>query len=96
MADFKQRNTTWVLLIDVDEYITFNLIQEDDPSLPLDYAPEGVPTLSRWKKNQYKLPNSNTGQLESDGECKLSSSDCKKTTYHIFLCFGREISDHTR
>lgn len=49
MADFKQRNMTWTLLIDVDEYITFNRIQDDDPDMPLDVAPEGIPTILDWK-----------------------------------------------
>jgi hypothetical protein len=49
MADFKQRNKTWVLLVDVDEYVTFNQIRDDDPIAPLDEAPDGIPTLSDWK-----------------------------------------------
>jgi len=49
MADFKLRNMTWTLLIDVDEYIVFNGVQGDDPALPLDMAPLGVPTLADWR-----------------------------------------------
>jgi len=49
MANFKQRNKTWVLLADVDEYITFNTIHNTDPPAPLDNAPEGVWTLANWK-----------------------------------------------
>jgi len=64
MADFKARNRTWTLLIDVDEYITFNRINEnDDPGVPLDYAPEGIPTLSDWTKKEYKRVDSKTGEL---------------------------------
>ena len=49
MADFQQRNKTWVLLTDVDEYITFNTKHDtNDPPVPLDAAPEGIPTLSNW------------------------------------------------
>ena len=40
---------TWTLLIDVDEYITFNQIQVDDPAVPLDVAPEDILTLSDWE-----------------------------------------------
>jgi hypothetical protein len=49
MSDFKRRNKTWVLLTDVDEYVTFNNINEDDPNLQMDEAPDGIPTLSDWK-----------------------------------------------
>mmetsp|Transcript_25143 Transcript_25143/g.51938 ORF Transcript_25143/g.51938 Transcript_25143/m.51938 type:complete len:433 (+) Transcript_25143:137-1435(+) len=31
MEEFKERNKSWVLLTDVDEYITFNHIHQDDP-----------------------------------------------------------------
>mmetsp|Transcript_18255 Transcript_18255/g.39446 ORF Transcript_18255/g.39446 Transcript_18255/m.39446 type:complete len:656 (+) Transcript_18255:76-2043(+) len=48
MANFKKRGKSWVLLTDVDEYITFNTIHDTDPPVPLDAAPEGVPTLSNW------------------------------------------------
>ena len=56
MAEFKRRNKTWVLLIDVDEYITFNRItndnddneEDDEPNYPLEKAPEGIPTLMNW------------------------------------------------
>ena len=48
MAEFKRRNKTWVVLVDVDEYVTFNQIREDDPVAPLDKAPDGVPTLRQW------------------------------------------------
>ena len=49
MADFKRRNMTWTLLIDVDEYVTFNQIQANDPGVPLDMPPEGIPIISDWK-----------------------------------------------
>ena len=48
LKDFKRRNKTWVLLTDVDEYITFNSVHSDDPPVPLDAPPEGVPMLSNW------------------------------------------------
>mmetsp|Transcript_9579 Transcript_9579/g.17227 ORF Transcript_9579/g.17227 Transcript_9579/m.17227 type:complete len:432 (-) Transcript_9579:435-1730(-) len=49
MAEFKRHNKTWVLLTDVDEYITFNTLHpDDDPPVPLDFAPPGTRTLSNW------------------------------------------------
>lgn len=57
MKEFKQRGQSWVLLIDVDEYIIFNSIQDDDPRVLLrdDAAhldrgalagcPPGIPSL---------------------------------------------------
>mmetsp|Transcript_12895 Transcript_12895/g.21127 ORF Transcript_12895/g.21127 Transcript_12895/m.21127 type:complete len:607 (+) Transcript_12895:42-1862(+) len=50
MADFKRRNKQWVLLIDVDEYITFNRIDENnqEPAFPTEKAPDGIPTLMDW------------------------------------------------
>uniref|UniRef100_A0A7S1C0X7 Uncharacterized protein n=1 Tax=Corethron hystrix TaxID=216773 RepID=A0A7S1C0X7_9STRA len=39
---------TWVLLVDVDEYMVFNAVHEDDPPLPMKAAPEGIPTLEDW------------------------------------------------
>lgn len=49
MRDFKQRNKTWVLLTDVDEYISFNRLHPDtDPPVPLDAAPPGMPVLQNW------------------------------------------------
>ena len=67
MADFKLRQKTWVLLIDVDEYITFNNVEEGaDPDVPLDYAPEGVPTLSNWQRKEYNLQDGN-GTLLMEG-----------------------------
>ncbi|KAL9179090.1 hypothetical protein ACHAXT_000132 [Thalassiosira profunda] len=60
MADFHLRNKTWVLLTDVDEYITFNRVQDDDPAMPLEYAPPGIPTLMDWKRIEYKLYNATT------------------------------------
>ena len=68
MADFKRRNMTWTLLTDVDEYITFNRIQEDDPGVPLDVAPSNIPTLSDWKKKEYHLIDPKTSQVVMDGE----------------------------
>ena len=61
MADFKRRNKRWVLLIDVDEYITFNRVVAkhhsgdyslnggDEPDFPVDEAPQGVSTLIDWE-----------------------------------------------
>jgi hypothetical protein len=38
-----------VLLTDVDEYVTFNYIhEEDDPPSPLNEAPKGIPTIKKW------------------------------------------------
>lgn len=49
MSDFQRRNKTWVLLTDVDEYITFNTYHDhSDPPVPLDFGPPGVPTLCNW------------------------------------------------
>ncbi len=48
MSDFQRRNKTWVLLTDVDEYITFNSLRDGDPSPPLDWAPPGMPVLNNW------------------------------------------------
>mmetsp|Transcript_28889 Transcript_28889/g.45489 ORF Transcript_28889/g.45489 Transcript_28889/m.45489 type:complete len:609 (+) Transcript_28889:41-1867(+) len=50
MADFKRRNKQWVLLIDVDEYMTFNRIDDinQEPDFPLEKAPDGIPTLMDW------------------------------------------------
>lgn len=52
MADFKRRNKQWVILIDVDEYITFNRIdassEHEEPDYPLEEAPDGIPTLIDW------------------------------------------------
>ena len=55
MSDFKARNMTWVLLVDVDEYIAFNGVEGDDPKAPLDVAPEGVPTLTDWREKKYSM-----------------------------------------
>ena len=65
MAEFKRRNKTWVLLIDVDEYITFNRItenKEDEPNYPLEEAPEGIPTLMNW----WVEDNTITGWIVND------------------------------
>ena len=71
MAHFKLLQKTWVLLVDVDEYITFNNIEEeDDPDVPLDYAPEGIPTLSNWERKEYNLQDGN-GRLFSEGKFML-------------------------
>ena len=51
MKDFKDRDKGWVLLTDVDEYITFNKIdntQETIVNPPLDEAPDGIPILANW------------------------------------------------
>jgi len=56
MADFKSRNKTWVLLTDVDEYITFNTLRDDDLSMPMEEALEGVPTIGDWVHHWYPEP----------------------------------------
>lgn len=56
MADFKARNKTWVLLTDVDEYITFNRFKDDDPEMPSEEAPEGMPTLGDWRLHYNPSP----------------------------------------
>ena len=48
MREFKANNKTWVLLTDVDEYITFNTVHHNDPPPPMDAAPEGIPTIGNW------------------------------------------------
>ena len=48
MKDFKARGKQWVLLTDVDEYITFNEIKDNDPPAPLDEAPDGIPIMTNW------------------------------------------------
>ena len=48
MRAHKVQNRTWVLLTDVDEYIVFNGIHDDDPIPPLSEAPPGIPTLGDW------------------------------------------------
>ena len=53
MSDFLARNMTWVLLVDVDEYVAFNGVEGDDPAAPLDVAPGGVPTLADWREKKY-------------------------------------------
>eukprot|EP01082_Thalassiosira_pseudonana_P006177 g5718.t1 g5718 contig2:1144263-1144715(-) len=58
MSDFKRRNKTWVLLTDVDEYVTFNSINEDDPNLQMDEALDGIPTLSDWKLQKNSVAES--------------------------------------
>ena len=67
MSTFKQLNKTYVLLTDVDEYITFNTIHtEDDPPLPLDVAPIDIPTLSKWKLKVYNMVDKQTGLAVKD------------------------------
>lgn len=64
-------------MIDVDEYITFNTVhEEDDPGLPLDWAPEGVPTLSDWTKKVYNLVDPESGELVIDGKLFMSRLLC--------------------
>ena len=55
-----------MLLTDVDEYITFNNIEEDDPNLPLDYAPEGIPMLSGWKRRDHPVVDK-SGRVFTEG-----------------------------
>ena len=67
-------------MIDVDEYITFNHIEEDDPGVPLDYAPEGIPTLSQWIKTEHSTVDSKTGGTSTVGEFDwLGISHCNCT-----------------
>ena len=69
MAEFQRRNKTWVLLTDVDEYITFNNVEDDDPNIPMEYAPPGIPTLSKWKRTDYEVIDEN-GRVFTQGELK--------------------------
>ncbi|KAL9186857.1 hypothetical protein ACHAXT_010577 [Thalassiosira profunda] len=57
MAEFKKMNKTWVLLTDVDEYIQFNQLREDDPPPPLDGPPKGSGEMRNWKDQPTKIPN---------------------------------------
>ena len=49
MSEFKKMNKTWVLLTDVDEYVVMNRVAADDPPVPLDEPPEGVPVMPDWR-----------------------------------------------
>jgi hypothetical protein len=49
METFEKRGKSWVLLTDVDEYVTLNMVHPDDPPSPLDSAPKGIPALKHWK-----------------------------------------------
>ena len=80
MEEFKRRNRTWVLLIDVDEYITFNRItnddEDDEPNYPLEEAPEGIPTLINWMVED----NTITGWIVNDNnQTTISSSNLDET-----------------
>ena len=82
MADFKQQNLTWTLLIDVDEYILFNRMREDDPEPPLDWAPEGVPVLSNWiRKDQGALRDEKTHEVAISGEYTLFWQNCHRQAF---------------
>ena len=48
MGVHKLHGRTWVLLTDVDEYILFNKIHDDEPDPPIKEAPPGVATISDW------------------------------------------------
>jgi len=89
MADFKRRNMTWTLLTDVDEYITFNRIQEDDPGVPLDVAPHNIPTLSDWKKKEYNLIDPKTSQVVRDVNVEGTISGLPEEGFH-----GKKNGDH--
>ena len=58
MKDLKRRGKKWVLLTDVDEYITFNTIHDEYETLTttplpvLDEAPMGVPMIYNWTWNR--------------------------------------------
>ena len=65
LSVFQQLNKTYVLLTDVDEYITFNTIHSEydpSPSLPLDYVTpsENIPTLINWKEKIHYFVDSKT------------------------------------
>ena len=51
MAELKQRGKTWVLLTDVDEYITFNNIREDDTAV-VDLANDADVSMDKSRSSQ--------------------------------------------
>jgi len=63
METLKRRGKTWVLLLDVDEFIAFNTIEDDDPPSPLEEAPEGVATLKDWKVMHGRIRGRKRAQL---------------------------------
>jgi len=85
MQHFKVEGRSWVLLIDVDEYIIFNGVRDDDPVTPTDEAPEGVPTLCDWDRlegrNKRKLVGTlcHTGDPLRDG-LKMTTGDIVHNT----------------
>ena len=84
MSTFKQLNKTYVLLTDVDEYITFNRIHtEDDPPLPLDVAPIDIPTLSNWKLKVYNMVDSQTGLAVKDVHIEGTISGLPSNNYTL-------------
>ena len=84
MSTFKQQNKTYVLLTDVDEYITFNRIHtEDDPPLPLDVAPIDIPTLSKWKLKVYNLVDKKTGLAVKDVHVEGTISGLPSNNYTL-------------
>ena len=91
MSTFQRQNKTWVLLIDVDEYITFNTIpdskddggEKDDPALPLDVAPYGIPTLSEWKEHVYII-DSQTNRVRIEGTISGILNDTKKEYRDVY------------
>ena len=84
MSTFKQQNKTYVLLTDVDEYITFNTIHtEDDPPLPLDVAPIDVLTLSNWKLKVYNMVDKQTGLAVKDVHVEGTISGLPSNNYTL-------------
>lgn len=77
MSEFKRMNKTWVLLTDVDEYLVFNRIRDDDPAVPLDEAPEGVPTMDDWKwhNTDTNFPNRHAGSVDGYVDGKYTRSE---------------------
>jgi len=95
MKEFKRMNRTWVLLTDVDEYIVFNQMRGDDPMMPLDEAPEGVPTMGDWRFHK-------NGDIGNGGIID-GTIDGKFTTRFVFtqpddepFSYGRVVKDHMR
>lgn len=92
MSTFKQLNKTYVLLTDVDEYITFNTIHtEDDPPLPLDVAPIDVPILSNWKLKVYNMVDKQTGLAVKDVHVKGTISGLPSNNYTLSSFNGGKI-----
>jgi len=97
MSTFKQQNKTYVLLTDVDEYITFNTIHnEDDPPLPLDVAPIDIPTLSNWKLHVYNMVDKQTGLAVKDVHVEGTISGLPSNNYTSSSFNGKKIRNGDR